>query len=224
MSDFITTLLLIGTETSVMLFIIMGVFIVINFRKKAHDKKRAMALVNKLKESEVERRASLELVMQSVYGYEEEELKENVNALIQTENRLYSKIIKMYLGSDRESITTVDKDVKNIIEAYRGLVEEDDNDEDEKVSSLVILRNENEALRLAKAQLEADLAASMETMENMMTEYANMYEGGQKEGDQRVKNEMFKLRQKLDNKISVDEIEDDIPELGDAIDLESDIK
>jgi hypothetical protein len=225
MSDFMTTMLLIGSETSVMLFIIIGVFIVINFRKKSHDKKRAMVLVHKLKESEVARRSNLELVMQDVYGYKEEELEENVNAIIQTENRLYSKIIKMYLGSDRDAIKTIDNDVKKIIEAYRGLVEESDNgDDEEKVSSALILRNENEALRLAKAQLEVDLAASMETMENMMTEYANMYEGGQKEGDQRVKNEMFKLRQKLEKRVSKDDLDGDIPELGDAIDLESDIK
>ena len=225
MNDFMTTFLLIGTETSILLFLVMGVFIVINYRKKAQDKKSAMILVNSLKESEAERKSNLELVMQNVYGYKEDELEENVNAIIETENKLYSKIIQLYLGSDRDSIKTIDSDVKKIVEAYRGLVEDTgDEDNGEKASSLVVVRNENEALRLAKAQLEADLAASIEAMENMMKEYANMYEGGQKEGDQRVKNEMFKLRQKLENKVSPEDLDDDIPDLSDEIDLDSEIK
>ena len=225
MSEFVTTLLLIGTETSVMLLIILGVVVFIHFRKNKHDKQRAMVLVNKLKDSEAERRKNLELVMQETYGVEGDELEEQVNELIQTEKRLYSKILKMYMGRDRETIKTIDKDVRKIIDAYRGLVEQPGGEEgDEKAAGLLILRNENEALRLAKAQLEADLAAAMETMENMMSEYANMYEGGQKEGDQRVKNEMFKLRQKLENRVNTDDLDDDIPELGDVVDLESDIE
>lgn len=226
MSEFVTTLLLIGTETSVMLFMVLGTVVFITLRKNRHDKARAMILVDKLKGSEAERRKNLELVMQQTYGLENDELEEQVNELIQTEKRLYSKILKMYMGRDRESIKNIDKNVSELINAYRGLVEQPENEErEDKAAGLLIIRKENEALRLAKAQLETDLAASMETMENMMAEYANMYEGGQKEGDQRVKNEMFKLRQKLEKKVSLDELDDaDIPELGDVVDLESDIE
>jgi len=225
MSEFVTTLLLIGTETSVMLFIILGIVVFINFQRNKHDKRRAMALVNKLKEADTEHRNNLEMVIKETYGFEGEELEENVNELIQTEKSLYSKILKMYMGRDREAIKNIDKDVKKVIDAYRNLVEQPEHNEgEEKQSGIVILRQENDALRIAKAQLEKDLAAAMETMENMMAEYANMYEGGQKEGDQRVKNEMFKLRQKLEKKVTADDLDGDIPELGDVVDLESDIE
>ena len=81
------------------------------------------------------------------------------------------------------------------------------------------LRKENQELREKNAKLQHDLDASMESMETMMSEYANMYEGGSKDGEQRLKNEMYQLKQKLQNKgagkenVESVDLGDDIPDL-----------
>ena len=66
----------------------------------------------------------------------------------------------------------------------------------------LILRKENEALRLENSSLQSRLAMSEETIENMMGEFSSMYEGGKKEGEQRLKNEMYQLKQSLNEEES----------------------
>lgn len=84
---------------------------------------------------------------------------------------------------------------------------------DDRDSRELILRKENEALRLENASLETRLTSASDTIESMMGEFSSMYEGGKKEGEQRVKNEMYKLKQSLDTeearvKSELDELED----------------
>ena len=62
----------------------------------------------------------------------------------------------------------------------------------------LILRKENKALRLEVTSLQTKLKLSEETIESMMGEFSSMYEGGKKEGEQRLKNEMYQLKQSLD--------------------------
>ena len=57
----------------------------------------------------------------------------------------------------------------------------------------------------------------------MTTEFANMYEGGSKEGEKRIKNEMYQLKQILAKKIDMTSIDgnldspidvDDVPDMA----------
>ena len=51
----------------------------------------------------------------------------------------------------------------------------------------------------------------------MMGEFSSMYEGGKKEGEQRVKNEMYKLKQSLDDEKA--RAKSEIDELSNAADV-----
>ena len=59
------------------------------------------------------------------------------------------------------------------------------------------LKKESEALRLENESLKSRINISEETIENMMTEFSSMYEGGKKEGEKRLKNEMYQLKQSI---------------------------
>ncbi len=223
MSELTTSILLIGTETAIVMLLLAGVFIYINSRRNRHNKGQAMELVARVKKNSKEKLDNLKLVLQETYGLEEDAAQDKAEDLLKTEKQLYAKMLRVHMGNDRNAIASIDNDVKALIDNYRNLVEADqdgDNEGSEKPSTPRILRGENRELRLAKAQLEADLAAAMETMENMMTEYATMYEGNRQDGEQRVKNEMFKLHQKLENRVDLDELDDGIPEVGDMIEPE----
>ena len=218
MSEFVTSVLLIGSETAVVLMLLAGVVVFFNMRRHRQNKTRAMELVNKLKKNEPEKCNKLQLLLMECYGLEEEAAKEKMEELMSKEKALYSKILNMYMGRGRDSIMGLDQDVLSLVESYRELFEgggDGNNDDEEgRPSSPLILRKENALLREAKAQLEMDLAAAMETMENMMAEYASMYEGGRKEGEKRLKNEMFKLQQKLERRVDKIEVDADEPESG----------
>jgi len=219
MTETAASILMVGSELAVLLLLVLGMIIYVFLSRHKKDKNRAMDLVSRLKKKEPERRENIKLLLIETYGYGEEEALEKAVELVQVENHLYTKILRMYMGRDRDAITGLDKDVFGLLEIYRELIDtEMGGDEDsEKPSSPVILRQENRQLREAKRQVEADLAAAVEAMENMMSEYASMYEGGQKDGEQRVKNEMFQLREKLSKRVEPEESSefDELEEIDD---------
>lgn len=125
----------------------------------------------------------------------------NIDTLIRDERKIYDRLIKVSISKDTSLLKLTTEDINSLINDYVRLLslkaeKESDN---EKESRDVLLRKENEALRLENASLQTRLTTSSETIENMMGEFSSMYEGGKKEGEQRLKNEMYQLKQTLDS-------------------------
>ena len=232
MSEFTTGLLVVFSEIGFVLLLAIAVAAFMIIRAKRQNKQMALQLVEKIKQAEEERKSSLAELLKTSFELEDEAAINKAEQLIKGEKALYSRVLKLFLGREPEQIMELDKNVEELVASYHHLFgSEGDNDSDESgESTLVKLRKENVALRQDKAQMKAHLDVAMQTMENMMAEYASMYEGGQKEGEQLVKNEMFKLQQALkkggaqtvnDESESVDDLEqaaDDVPELNDVAD------
>lgn len=124
----------------------------------------------------------------------------NIETLIKDERKIYDRLIQVSISKDTSLLKLTTEDINSLINDYVRLLAlkaEKETDE-EKESKELILKKENEALRLENASLQTRLATSNETIENMMGEFSSMYEGGKKEGEQRLKNEMYQLKQKLD--------------------------
>ena len=145
----------------------------------------------------------------------------NVETLMKDEKKIYDHLIQFSINKDTSLLKLTTDDINSLINDYVRLLalkEEKETDES-KESRDLLLKKENEALRLEKASLESRLSTATETIESMMGEFSSMYEGGKKEGEQRVKNEMYKLKQNLDeeearmksevNELSIDESEKD---------------
>jgi len=127
----------------------------------------------------------------------------NIETLIKDERKIYDRLIKVSITKDTSLLKLTTGDINSLINDYVRLLalkaeKETGGADNEKESRDLILKKENEALRLQVASLETRLKASNETIENMMGEFSSMYEGGKKEGEQRLKNEMYQLKQSLD--------------------------
>ncbi len=235
MNEFYSSLFLLISEIGVFLLLILGTVAFMAKKRSMKDKALAIVLVEKIKKSEPKKREKLLSMLKDVYGYDDEKAEEKMDVLIKHEKRLYNNLIHIFLKKDRGKISDFDKYLNDVIESYQGISnveggngsDASDNGE-EGGSNLVITREENSKLRDANKKLKKDLDAAMQTMESMMSEYASMYEGGKKDGEQRMKNEMFKLKQVLEKESDEDDDTDggveDLDIDFDEIDLDEDTK
>ena len=125
----------------------------------------------------------------------------NVDSLISHEKKLYEHLVNVAIQKDTGLLKLTINDINTLLDDYvrmltlKGHQVADKNRDSRELQ----LRKENEALRVENASLQKQLASATETIENMMGEFSSMYEGGKKEGEKRVKNEMYKLKQSLDD-------------------------
>lgn len=223
MNEFYSSLFLLISEVGLILFLILGTILFLSKKRKIKDKALAMVLVDKIKNAEPEKREKLLDMLKNEYGYDEEKAQEKIEAMIGSEKVLYGNLLKIFLKKDRDKISDFDKNLNDLIASYQSVNKNGDNDgksgdDKGKGSKVVLMREENSNLREANAKLKRDLDAAMQTMESMMSEYASMYEGGQKDGEQRMKNEMFKLRQIMEKKPEEDDLADEVGDLDIVID------
>ena len=130
---------------------------------------------------------------------EPEEVDASVESLMSKEKKLYENLINVSVNKDTSQLKLTINDINTLINDYvrlltlKGTVVAND----DKDSRELQLRKENEALRVENTSLKKRLDAETATIETMMGELSAMYEGGKKEGEQRLKNEMYKLKQNL---------------------------
>lgn len=201
MNETLTVSLIIIAEISLVLFLIVMVMIIVRIRQQRKDYRLAVELVNRIKQNQPLRLKQLSGFLQTSSDIAAADAESRANDLLVNEKLLYSDVLKMFLGHDREKILQLDQDVEGLVDAYQHMYDQTDATEQEQTAeSLVLrLRKENKILRDERDTLKTSLELSMKTIENMTSEYASMYEGGHKEGEQRLKNEMFKLRQQLNS-------------------------
>ena len=140
----------------------------------------------------------------------------NIETLIKDEKKIYDRLIKVSMTKDTSLLKLTTDDINSLINNYVRLLalKAEKETAEDKESHDLKLRKENEALRLESASLKTRLTLAEETIENMMGEFSSMYEGGKKEGEQRLKNEMYQLKQSLDSeeakvKAEVDKLDDE---------------
>lgn len=144
----------------------------------------------------------------------------NIETLIKDERKIYDRLIQVSITKDTSLLTLTTDDINSLINDYVRLLalKAEKVTEEEKESRDLKLRKENEALRLENASLQTRLDSSNETIENMMGEFSSMYEGGKKEGEQRLKNEMYQLKQSLDSEEA--KVKSEVDKLGDEVSKE----
>ncbi|HEB57345.1 MAG TPA: hypothetical protein ENI98_13805 [Gammaproteobacteria bacterium] len=212
MTEINSSLFLLVSEAGVVLLLILCGIIFMVKKRSLQDKALAVVLVDKIKNAEPSKREKLLSLLKDVYGYDDEKAEAKIEVIIEREKTLYGNLLKIFLKKERAKISEFDSYLNDLIESYQNLNDGETKDHGQNEapanSKLVLVREENSNLREANAKLKKDLDAAMQTMESMMSEYASMYEGGKKDGEQRMKNEMFKLRQVLETKAEdVDEVD-----------------
>jgi len=216
MSEYVTSLLVIFSEIALVLTLIVGAIIFVFVRRGRRDKVLAKTLVETLKEKEPQRIEHLKDILEKVHNMDEESAKQSVEAILACEKKLYSRIIKMFLGRDRGGFTKIHKDVETLAESYRRLSSVSEAREGVSGHSednpLVQAQSKAQIKKLEKenTKLERDLSEAMESMDSMLKEYTLMYSGGvaKREGVKHLENELTQLKQKISNS-HVDAMDDD---------------
>lgn len=125
----------------------------------------------------------------------------NIETLIKDERKIYERLVNVSITKDMSLLKLTTEDINSLINNYVRLLtlksEKETVVDEAKESRDLKLKKESEALRLENESLKSRINISEETIENMMTEFSSMYEGGKKEGEKRLKNEMYQLKQSI---------------------------
>lgn len=222
MNESITSFLVIFSEIGIVLALIGIIVAFFVMRRKHKDNILARQVVETLRESESARKANLMDILQKVHEVDEEFASQTAHAMLTSEKRIYNRVLKMYLGHERDGITDLQKDVENMASTYRKLIDsikamhitEPERGDNPKREAQ--LRAQIKQLEAEKQKLQEDLDESMISMESMLKEYTQMYSGGgaKKEGLKHIENELTQLKRKIAENL-VDEVgeDDDVPDI-----------
>jgi hypothetical protein len=199
MNDSLLSLTLIFAELGAVLLLVMIVLIIRYLIGSKNEVKTTRALVKHIKSMIPAHRDQLVSFFKD--KLEKNKRDFNIETLIKDERKIYDRLIKVSLTKDTNLLKLTTDDINSLINDYVRLLslKAEKESSAEKESRDLTLRKENEALRLENSSLVTRLTISEETIENMMSEFSSMYEGGKKEGEQRLKNEMYQLKQSLDS-------------------------
>lgn len=230
MSETVTSLLVLFSEIGVLLAFVAIVIAYLVLRRKYRDSQLARKVVETLRASESARKANLMDIMQKVHDVDEEFASDTAKAMLASEKRIYNRVLKIFLGHEREGITALQRDVENMAATYRKLIDSikalhiESVERGENPKREAQLRAQLKQVEAEKQKLQEDLDEAMGSMENMLKEYTQMYSGGgaRKEGLKHIENELTQLKQKISENLVEDEEgePDEVPDLtpDDAVD------
>ena len=223
MSETITSFLVIFSEVGFLLALIGIIIAFFVMRRKHKDNILARRVVETLRESESARKANLMDILQKVHDVDEEFASQTAHAMLSSEKRIYNRVLKIYLGHERDGITDLQKDVENMASTYRHLIDSikamhsSEPERGDNPKREAQLRAHIKQLEAEKQKLQEDLDESMTSMDNMLKEYTQMYSGSgaRKEGLKHIENEMTQLKRKISENL-VDEVseDDDVPDIA----------
>ena len=218
MSDTLLTYIIIFAELGgvlLLISLIAGVYFFFKNKKEGNTTKDLISFIKGLASS---KRGEMFGIIKNKYIDDDEV---DIDTLIEDEKQLYRHLIKFSINKDTSLLKSTTSDIHSLIGSYVELLAQqpdidfddadNDLDGDSKKSKDLKMKKENETLRVEVASLEARLQNATDTIEGMMSEFSSMYEGGKDEGEQQVKNEMYKLKQELegeDQKVKAEMKED----------------
>lgn len=214
MSDSLLSLTIIFAQLGGVLLLVLSVWVVLFICKANKDGKNTRDLVSHVKTMLGKHKETLNTHFKDELELEENNANVKIESLINDEKKFYEHLISVSINKDTSLLKLSINDLNELINDYvRTLTQKGGEALSESSDSHELkLKKENEALRLENSSLQTRLTSATDTIEGMMGEFSSMYEGGKKEGEQRVKNEMYKLKQSLDTeearvKSELDEIE-----------------
>jgi len=195
------SIIIILAELGGFLLLVACIAAIYFFRKVKREGGYTKELVSSIKRIIPIHRDKLTTHFKEIVGLKENEVNLNVESLLDKEKKLYTQLINVSVHKDTSLLNLTINDINVLINDYvrmltmKGKVVANENRDSRELQ----LRKENEVLRVEVASLQNRLDTETETIEKMMSEFSSMYEGGKKEGEQRLKNEMYKLKQSLDS-------------------------
>ncbi len=201
MSESVLSVLIIFAEIGAVLLTVMIGWVILLLLRLKKEGRTTRELIEYIKTQIPQHREQLKTYFNDEMHLEQNKTDFNVDTLIKDEQNIYTKLVDLSVNKNTEMLKATTEDIGSLIDDYVRLLAmkgETVESEDERKSKELALRKENEALRIEVTSLQKRLDASTLTIENMLSEFSSMYEGGKKEGEKLVKNEMYKLKQSMD--------------------------
>jgi len=183
------------------LLVALLIWLIMYFLRSRKESALTKTFINKVKFNVSAHRDSLNIIFQNDFDLDEKKAEINAAALADDEIVLVKNLVYGLSGEKEAMFLKVPGDLDKLLKHYIKLLTQGEltssDGSGDNASKLLLLKKENEALRLENIALTTQLNDATSSIENMLGEYASMYDGGRKEGEQRVKNEMYQLKQKL---------------------------
>lgn len=223
LSSFAYNALIISSEIAVVLLAILIVVTVMALRQRKKKKALTNDFLDDVKANSSQREKEIKNKLDNISGLDDEAKAKVIESLLTSEKKVFLHVAQLYMGYKEDSLKELEDEMKNVSKFYADIIEKvsegggggGTGDEDNNAAmrelkkQVTALREEKKSLKEKNEQLQIDFDAAMDSMERMTTEFANMYEGGSKEGEKAVKNEMYKLRQTLAQKKEFTEADND---------------
>jgi len=221
MNEVITGLLVVLSQVGVVLALAAVIIIFVVIRRKQKDSSLCKHFIDLLKQKEGSRKDKLVESLQKVHQMDDVQAGQTAKSMLGCEKKIYNHVLKLFMGHDRDALGEVKKDVENMANAYRKLISNAEAvtvDHDSGNPKLLAqLRSSMKQVTAERDKIQEDLDEAMQSMENMLKEYTQMYSGGgaKKEGLKHIENELGQLKQKIEeNLVEVnDDDEEDVPDL-----------
>ena len=211
MDESLLSIILVFAELGGVLLIALFAWLIITLIKLRKEKQKINLLVEHIKSLIPHHQQQLNHHFNQISS-DQKEVSANIKTLLDDEKKIYQDLLQAAIKKDVLLIQSVTDDINALINDYIRLLS---NSSKESNSELALeVKKENKMLRAEVDSLTVRLRATTDTIENMLEEFAAMYEGGKAEGDKKVKNEIHQLKEKLDEeaaevKARLREIEDE---------------
>ncbi len=187
MNEFMTSLLVIGTEFGVIISIFFIALIVMLIIKKKKDANITTRFKQEIQGSANQRMENLEKSLSSAFNLSGPATKGYAEEIIKNERTIFSNVLKIFHGKDKSLILNLQKDLANLNQTYQDLANQisqqgassdDTSDAGDSSSSADIerLQSENDLLKDENSRLKEDLKKSLESIDYLQTQYTELFD------------------------------------------------
>jgi hypothetical protein len=174
-------MLFVSSEIALVLGVVITIILILFLKRRKKKETVARNLVKDYKEKQDEKRENLRLLMTEVFQMQEEEADNNTETLSEAERQLFTHILKIYLDKDTDCIHEIESDIRRLVQGYHTIASGKvcatpttggNQGEIEELNARVSVLNDE------KERLQDELKIALESIDNIMKEYATMYSGG----------------------------------------------
>lgn len=148
------------------------------FRRRVKARKAASQFINHLNKAESSRSEILGEHISEACDLEQGEIEAVVTEVRICEKTIYQKSIQLFLNRDAEVLNGIDQSVQALSKPFCKVlseISEQRKDDPELVAALEAAQAEVDSLRIDSDRLSKQLSMAMETMDDISSEYANMF-------------------------------------------------
>ena len=165
-------------EVAVLFGVLLSVWCFLALRRRKQDREGVNALIATIKEEFDQRKNALTTLLQDA-GCDRAKVERRAAECLHQERLFYRSIIQTYLGRDAQTMSRLSASVEALLEPYRQAISDTDLDHDSAADSKQT--DELSTLQEQNKSLAEELRITQETMNNMLSEYSQMFERGDSE-------------------------------------------